>query len=73
MWSRQFQTEKVEGDLGPIIASVHVIAQEENLVGRLVGATLKFAQHGHQVIELSVDVANDDDFAIDAQKIRLFR
>ena len=37
----------------------------------MFGAALEFSQHGDQVIELTVDIANDDDFAIDAQKIGL--
>ena len=45
-WSSQFQAKKVQGDLGPVIASVNIITKEENLVGCLFGAALEFAQHG---------------------------
>ena len=71
LWRRQFQTEKIQGDLGPVIASVNVITKEEDLVGCLFRSALELAQHSDQVIKLAVDIANDNDFAINAQKIGL--
>ena len=57
-------------------ASVHIVAQEKIL--RLLGvsrdqtALFELLQHLHHVVKLAVDVANDHDFTVNLDHIRLF-
>ena len=60
----ELQAEEVNGDLGPIVTPVHIVAQEQQLV--LLPAVLDLAQHGQHVVELTVDVADDTDLSLDS-------
>ena len=61
------QAEEVSCDLWTIVASVNIVSQEEHLLV-VVGtrAALNLAKHGHKIIVLAVNIANDDDLAINA-------
>ena len=64
------QREQVRDALRLVLASIDVVAQEEHLRAR----TAEFlpSKHLDQVVELPMDIAYEQDFALDSQQIRFF-
>ena len=67
VWLLELQGKEIGSDLWPIVAPIDVVTQEENFHIGVRRASLELAQHGDQVIELSVNVTHDHDFAINSQ------
>ena len=63
------QREQVRDALRLVLASIDVVAQEEHLRAR--AAEFLPSQHLNQVVELTMDVAHDDNLAVDAEEIGL--
>ena len=60
-----FQSEKISHALGPMHATIDIVAKKHELLACIAPALL--SQHLDQVIELAMDVAKDDYLAVDPQ------
>ena len=63
------QSEEVRHDLWLVLAPVHVVSHEEDLGPS--PTELLLSQHLHQVIELSMDVANNQYLPLDPHQVGL--
>lgn len=57
--------EKVSDALGPMQATIDIVAKKDELLACTTPALLP--QHLNEVVELAMDVAKDDNLAIDSQ------
>ena len=62
LWISELQSEEVDYHFWPVFSSIDVVSHEQNL-GVLVPWLTQFPEHSYQVVELTVDVADDDYFA----------
>ena len=64
------QSKQVHDNFRTILSSVNIIAHEQDF--RILFARLaEFAKHCNKIEELTMDVANNDDFAFKSHKIWL--
>ena len=65
IWVASFQGEKISHALGPMHATIDIVAKKHKLLACTAPALL--SQHLNQVVELAMDVAKDDYLAVDPQ------
>ena len=71
VWEAYLHSEKVCNNLRSISASINVVAQEQEFL--TCTTKLLSTQHFTQVIELSMNIAEDHNLTVDSQNIRLSR